>query len=271
MTISPEPADATLLSAKHIGALAPVWIRQPEGTFTLTPASLTSARAIAEHTSTLSGTGLDWGCGSGLLAIVAAKIQDVERVIGIDLNESNVTAAVVNAALNGVEAKTDFVHADSYLVIDSRDQSVIQGLKGTLDFIVGNPPGSHGHDGLDLRRAMLAGAHDFLKPGGVALVQISSHYRRERMEALAEEVRGISFNGTVATTDWMPFDLERGEFRELLDVYARAEAAGALAYQFGDPHTNGESFVSASAALAMYRESGTCPLTRWQVHKYVRR
>ena len=44
---------------------------------------------------------LDYGCGSGILAIAAAKLGAVE-VLGVDLDENALTAAHDNAAANGV-------------------------------------------------------------------------------------------------------------------------------------------------------------------------
>jgi ribosomal protein L11 methyltransferase len=49
-------------------------------------------------------TVLDYGCGSGILAIAAARLG-AARVDGVDIDPQAVTASRDNAALNGVEAR----------------------------------------------------------------------------------------------------------------------------------------------------------------------
>jgi tRNA1(Val) A37 N6-methylase TrmN6 len=159
-----QSSELTALTEEHIGDLAPVSIRQPVGTFALTPASLLSLRAVSERADLLEGRGLDWGCGTGCLAIVAAKTPGVESLVGIDISQSNVAAAEGNAALNGVHNKTTFVRADSYRAATKAGRAVMNRIRGRLDFIIGNPPGGETGDGLTLRRAMLSGAPEFLKP-----------------------------------------------------------------------------------------------------------
>jgi ribosomal protein L11 methylase PrmA len=58
--------------------------------------------------------GLDWGCGSGCLAIAAATIPAVRRVVGLDIVEASIDVARSNAARNGVADKTVFMRSDSY-------------------------------------------------------------------------------------------------------------------------------------------------------------
>ena len=52
---------------------------------------------------------LDYGCGSGILAIAAARLG-AARVTGVDIDPQALRASVANAAQNGVDAT--FVHAD---------------------------------------------------------------------------------------------------------------------------------------------------------------
>ena len=54
---------------------------------------------------------LDIGCGSGVLAIAAAKLG-FKRVTGLDNDTNAVRIAKENAALNGVEARTSFSEAN---------------------------------------------------------------------------------------------------------------------------------------------------------------
>ncbi|HQT81452.1 MAG: ribosomal protein L11 methyltransferase [Ferrovum sp. 37-45-19] len=46
---------------------------------------------------------LDYGCGSGILAIAAAKVG-VKSVVGVDIDDAAVSAAIHNAGLNNVSA-----------------------------------------------------------------------------------------------------------------------------------------------------------------------
>ena len=44
---------------------------------------------------------LDWGCGNGVLSLVAASsASSVEQVVGLDISQANVDAARANAELN---------------------------------------------------------------------------------------------------------------------------------------------------------------------------
>ncbi len=263
-----EANELIVLDEKNVGSLAPVPIRQPAGTFALTPASLTTLRAIADHQELLIGVGIDWGCGTGCLAIVAAKIPKVRRVIGLDLSESNVAAARENAVLNGVSGKTAFVQADSYRITGAAGSARLDEVRGRVDFVVANPPGSEAADGLELRRAVLAGAVDFLKPGGIILVQVSRQYGDTRIRQLADGVPGLWFENTVASTPWVKFDLARPDLLRLLEVYVAEERRHGLPYVFGDPRNGGATHLSATGAADLFGLSDLSPLSKWQVHLY---
>ena len=55
-------------------------------------------------------TVLDYGCGSGILAIAAARLG-AARVTGVDIDPQALRASAANAAQNGVDI--DFLHADA--------------------------------------------------------------------------------------------------------------------------------------------------------------
>ena len=57
---------------------------------------------LAEHRP--AGALLDYGCGSGILAI-AARMMGAARVVGVDLDPAAVQTAQDNAAANGVQAQ----------------------------------------------------------------------------------------------------------------------------------------------------------------------
>ena len=80
-------------------ALGPdaIRIHHPEGAFVPTPASRIAVEAIAAHAARFRGRGLDWGSGSGLLAIAAVRLAGVEEVLGLELDPRGVAAARENA------------------------------------------------------------------------------------------------------------------------------------------------------------------------------
>jgi ribosomal protein L11 methyltransferase len=53
---------------------------------------------------------LDYGCGSGILAIAAAKLG-AKRVVGTDIDTQAILTSIDNAKANGVEAR--FMHVDA--------------------------------------------------------------------------------------------------------------------------------------------------------------
>jgi ribosomal protein L11 methyltransferase len=59
-------------------------------------------------------TVLDYGCGSGILAIAAAKLG-AREVVGTDVDAQAILASVANAKANGVAAA--FVHADALAAV----------------------------------------------------------------------------------------------------------------------------------------------------------
>ncbi len=75
-----------------------------------------------ERHVTPGGSVLDYGCGSGILAIAAARLG-AERVCGVDIDPHAVAVARRNAEANGVKA----VFADS-----------AEPLAGTFDLVVAN-------------------------------------------------------------------------------------------------------------------------------------
>ncbi|MEO0400540.1 MAG: 50S ribosomal protein L11 methyltransferase [Pseudomonadota bacterium] len=76
------------------------------------------------------GEVLDLGCGSGVLAIAAAKLWDAD-VLAIDIDETSVTIAKENAHLNDVGAKINFVAGDGF------DHTAVKET-GPFDFIFAN-------------------------------------------------------------------------------------------------------------------------------------
>jgi hypothetical protein len=186
---------------------------------------------------------------------------------GLEISRENVKAAAWNAAENRVADKAAFFAADSYAPFDEDDRRTVEGLRGTIDFILSNPPSSAGDDGFGFRRIVMDGARAFLKPGGIVLLNISFQYGPERIASLHRAGSGFAYEGVAASTGWVPFDLGRPDLLDCLRVYAREEEKGGPGYAFSeDGHDS--AFVNARTALKTYEERGTSPLTKWQTHRF---
>lgn len=117
---------------------------------------------------------LDMGTGSGVCAVVAARYA--RRVVAIDINVAAVRCAGINALLNRVEDRVDVRHGD--LFAPAADER--------FDLILFNPPFLRGVPRDDRDRAwhssdvaerFAAGLASHLKPGGCALVVLSTFGR----------------------------------------------------------------------------------------------
>ena len=71
---------------------------------------------------------LDCGCGTGILAIAAAKLGAI-HVVAYDIDEWSVENTRHNAELNGVESKIEVLHGDS---------SVLSHVSGVFQLVVAN-------------------------------------------------------------------------------------------------------------------------------------
>ena len=125
---------------------------------------------------------LDLCTGSGCLAVQAAFHYPDAVVDAADISLDALEVAAVNVEDYGLEERVNLIHTDLF-----------EGLEGTYDLIVSNPPyvdaqsvaelppeylhepelslGS-GEDGLDATRQILLHAAKFLNPHGVLLVEI---------------------------------------------------------------------------------------------------
>ena len=125
---------------------------------------------------------LDLCTGSGCLAIQMAAHYPAAQIDAVDISLDALEVAAVNVEDYGLQERIQLVHTDLF-----------EGLEGTYDLIVSNPPyvdaesvdalpeeylhepelalGS-GEDGLDTTREILLQAAKFLNPRGVLLVEI---------------------------------------------------------------------------------------------------
>ena len=141
---------------------------------------------------------LDLCTGSGCLAIQMAAHYPAAQIDAVDISLDALEVAAVNVEDYGLQERIQLVHTDLF-----------EGLEGTYDLIVSNPPyvdaesvdalpeeylhepelalGS-GEDGLDATREILLQAAKFLNPRGVLLVEIG-HNR----DVLEREYPGLPF------------------------------------------------------------------------------
>lgn len=134
----------------------------------------TGACLAAQIDSQLVGSDaevLDMGTGSGVCAVFAARLA--RRVVAVDINLAAVRCARINALLNQVEQRVDVRQGDLFAPVAGE----------RFDLILFNPPFLRGTPRDDRDRAwrstdvaerFAAGLHDHLKPGGSALVLLST-------------------------------------------------------------------------------------------------
>lgn len=98
-------------------------------------------------------TGLDLGCGSGILGI-AALLLGCDRVVGCDVDPKSPDAAMANAALNGIGPDRLRLFAGDLL----RDEGLRRELDGSYDIVLANIVA-------DVIVALSAFVRRYLKPG----------------------------------------------------------------------------------------------------------
>jgi hypothetical protein len=233
----------------------------------VTPASRIGIRAIGQNRHLLGGIGLDWGSGTGCLAIAAARVDTVRHIFGLDISHCNVEAARNNARLNDVTDRVTFIESNSYVPVGEVDVRLLKNLRGQTNFILANPPSSDGDDGFAFRRVVLDGARSLLVQNGMVLLNISFQYGVGRVARLCQEITGFQHLGILASTEWVPFDLQRPDLRRCLEDYCEEESRGGLTYSFGDPDRPGRT-LDAHQARELHLQSGGNPLTRWQTHLF---
>ncbi len=131
---------------------------------------------------------LDLCTGSGCIAVSIATEVKGARIFAVDLSPGALKVARENAAAHGVSGRVEFLEGDLFAPLKGLE------LGGSFDLIVSNPPyvaGEElkkvqpevrlfepyialygGEDGLDFIRRIVADAPDYLKPGGVLMLEI---------------------------------------------------------------------------------------------------
>lgn len=115
---------------------------------------------------------LDMGTGSGVSAILAAKVA--REVVAVDINPRAVECASANAVRNGVDGQITFFEGD-----------VFGGVDGQFDLVVFDPPfrwfaardlleKAHADEGYRTLRTFMSEVPDRLRPGGRVLMNFGS-------------------------------------------------------------------------------------------------
>ena len=139
---------------------------------------------------------LDLCTGSGCLAIQMAEHYPAAEIDAVDISLDALEVAAINVEEYGLQDRINLIHTDLF-----------EGLDGTYDLIISNPPyvdaesvaelpeeylhepelalGS-GEDGLDATRQILLHAAKFLNPQGVLLVEIG--HNRDVLERVYPEL-----------------------------------------------------------------------------------
>lgn len=144
----------------------------------------THSREMDQSLLTSAATALDFGTGSGCIAIaLAVKCPDA-RIVAMDASADALTVAKQNAERNGVSERIEFLHGDGLAALPPGAR---------FDLIVSNPPYipsaeiatlqtevrdfdpraalDGGADGLDFYRLLAAQAAACLRPGGKIMLE----------------------------------------------------------------------------------------------------
>jgi len=85
---------------------------------------------LATYASSLSGSILEVGCGSGIVSLSAAQANPKNTVLGVDINPKAVKCSEANARANGIK-NAAFIKSDLFSEIPPSQK---------FDFILFNPP-----------------------------------------------------------------------------------------------------------------------------------
>jgi len=152
---------------------------------------------------------LDLGTGSGNIAIVLAKNVMDCHVTTVDVSADALEVAQLNAKMNGVEKKIEFIHQDMISFLAKSQESLNAGYN-LFDLIISNPPYIQtvdlhqlpldvqqeprlaldgGEDGLDFYRAIIAYGPHHLNKGGVLMMEMGD----EQKDDLEEIIRQYAY------------------------------------------------------------------------------
>jgi release factor glutamine methyltransferase len=134
-----------------------------------------------------AGAALDIGTGSGAIALSLAREGGFERIVATDVSAAALAVAAENARRTGLSDVVEFrlgslfepLHAaERFAVIVSNPPYVAETDRPTLaPEVVDHEPAAAlfaGDDGLDVVRALIAGAAAYLEPGGLLALEVGA-------------------------------------------------------------------------------------------------
>lgn len=147
---------------------------------------------------------VDLGTGTGNIAISIAKRVQKVKIYAIDLSLKAIKIAKMNAQLNRVEEKIDFLMGDLFFPLQKKN------LKDKIDLIVSNPPYvdrkklkdlppevkkepdfalDGGPEGLSFYKRIISESPIWLKNGGWLLLEIGYNQDKKVAQLLQQEKR----------------------------------------------------------------------------------
>jgi release factor glutamine methyltransferase len=175
------------------------------------PSTATIVEDVLQHSRAQRGAGggdglliADVCTGSGCIALALLKLLPGARVVATDLSVEALEVAKGNAVALGLDDRLELVRGD---MLDALGLHPVAGAVASLDYLVSNPPyipddewgavepnvkdyEPHtalrgGVDGLDFVRTLAARGPEFVKPGGLMLIEVAAS-RAAEARALVE-------------------------------------------------------------------------------------
>ena len=129
---------------------------------------------------TLSGNGLDLGCGLGVISIALIKKNNQLKFDMVDINNTAVRLSKENLMKNNVQHNAKVFYSDGFSEV-----------KDEYDFIITNPPIKTGKK---LLFELMNGAYDHLKQDGQLILVIRKDHG---MESLKKHISSIFGNAEI--------------------------------------------------------------------------
>lgn len=107
---------------------------------------------------------LDLGCGSGILALCAARCFEQAHVVAVDIDPESTATSVENAALNGLDARVEIKTGDLDVIAGDRFELVLANIRA------------------DTLRARASALLDVVAPGGLLVLSGVLVDEREELE-----------------------------------------------------------------------------------------